>query len=375
MSKKYDTIFQKVNYNLIKEANIEELKKEEAVKLAANLLKKGEVLAFPTETVYGLGADASKTKAVEKIYQAKGRPQDNPLIVHIANREQLRSLIRGDISVETENLISNFWPGPLTIILDKNDLLPDATTAGLSSVAIRMPAHPLSRALIELSGLALAAPSANKSGAPSPTTADHVANDLDGRIAMILDGGPSKVGLESTVLDVRGQVRILRPGGVSRKDIEKVLGYKLDDSNNYVQGKLEKELDNEKPLSPGMKYRHYSPETPLYIVKDNDDLVKILEEILHSNKGDNYQKECQEAVGFILTNESYEKYSSFLHGPGIKLIKMGSRKKVEMIAANLFSLLRSLDQMSLRKAYIEAIPEEGIGEAVMNRLYKASLES
>jgi len=350
---KFNTELCKIDYNLIKEDKIEELSRHPAIKKAANLLKQGQLVAFPTETVYGLGADATNEKAVDKIYLAKGRPQDNPLIVHIASLQQLEKVICGNINKMIRKLIDNFWPGPLTIIFDKNDMIPDRTTAGLDSVAVRMPSHPVTRALIEVSGLAIAAPSANRSGKPSPTRAAHVINDLQSRIPYIIDGGPAWVGLESTVIDVRdGQVKILRPGGISREKIMKSLCFDENISND------DNELNTEKPLSPGMKYRHYSPETPLLIVEDQQTLKRLIDKGINSD------------VGIVLSDESYTKYHSCL--TGVNIIKMGPRNKADIIAARLFDILRSLDNLGLKQVYIEGIPKAGIGEAVMNRLYKAS---
>lgn len=212
-----------LNSSVLKEKGmdlIKELKKDPAVIKAAELLKKGEIAALPTETVYGLAADALNTEAVKKIFAAKGRPQDNPLIVHIGEEKQLTFLVDGEISLKAQMLIDRFWPGPLTIIFKKSSLVPDITSAGLDTVAVRMPAHPLIMAVIQLSGLALAAPSANTSGYTSPTSAEHVYSDLNGKIPLILDGGSSEVGVESTVIDLSGdKAVVLRPGGITREKI------------------------------------------------------------------------------------------------------------------------------------------------------------
>ncbi|MFP4661388.1 MAG: L-threonylcarbamoyladenylate synthase [Halanaerobiales bacterium] len=361
--KKYNTELYRVDYNLIEDNKLEALKKHKAVKEAAELLRNGEVVAFPTETVYGLGADATNEGAVERIYLAKGRPQDNPLIVHISTLEQLTEITEGKVSTMVKVIIDEFWPGPLTVILNKNEVIPDRTTAGLDSVAVRMPAHPLARALIEQTGKPIAAPSANISGAPSPTRAFHVMNDLKGRIPLILDGGSSWVGVESTVIDARNdQLVILRPGGISREEIGKVLdsqqlikaGVKMDSG---LSGE-ENGINIEKPRSPGMKYRHYSPETPLYIIESEQKLSEILD------------KGVDRSIGFILSTETYNKYQSQLDG--LKIVEMGSQKAPDIIAAKLYDILRSIDKLSLESAYIESIPQEGIGEAVMNRISKAS---
>lgn len=350
--KNYETKILKIDDSLIKKGDIELLKKEPAVKEGAELLKKGELLAFPTETVYGLGADALNPKAVNKIFLSKGRPQDNPLIVHIAELKQLQELMEGELSINGEKLINAFWPGPLTVIVKKRDIIPDETTAGLDSVAVRMPVHPLARAIIEKTGLPVAAPSANASGKPSPTRAVHVYNDLCGKIPLIIDGGAAEVGVESTVVDIRGEmVRILRPGGVSREEIRNVIGDFFCDSL-YSKNKTER------PVSPGMKYRHYSPETPLYII-ENEDMLKVL-----------IESELEKDSALILSDETYQKYYSLFNN--VQAIKMGPRSNPELIAYNLFDLLRRIDKLALRSVYIEAIPATGIGEAVMNRIRKAA---
>lgn len=375
---KFNTEICKVDYDLVKKNDIEGLINEPVVKKAADLLRVGQLVAFPTETVYGLGADATNEHAVEKIYLAKGRPQDNPLIVHITTFQQLNKIVRGGLSNLVRKMIDNFWPGPLTIILNKGGLIPDKTTAGLDSVAVRMPSHPLIRALIETAEIPIAAPSANRSGAPSPTRVSHVINDLQGKIPLILDGGPTWFGVESTVVDLRNNnLRILRPGGVTKEEIQGVLDgdikiFNLNDKsdvskNSGMGNNVNKEYSSSetklgddivRPISPGMKYRHYSPDTPLYIVENE----QVLKELIEKGIG--------KETGIILSDETYEKYSSNLED--VHLIKMGSRNRPEIIAANLFELLRSLDKLPLESAYIEAIPQNGIGEAVMNRLYKAS---
>lgn len=370
--REYKTKIYKIDDKLIKEENIEGLKSDSFLIEAAELLKKGELVAFPTETVYGLGADATNPSAVEKIYLAKERPQDNPLIVHIANLEQLDEIAKEGLSNIGEKLTKAFWPGPLTIIVSKKSIIPDKTTAGLESVAVRMPNHPLTRALIEITGLAIAAPSANKSGAPSPTKAFHVINDLSAKIPLIIDGGSAEVGVESTVVDIRGDnVKILRPGGVSREEIKEVIGGYLYESDSSYQFKNSSQLRKEelgtnnilreagRPVSPGMKYRHYSPETPLYIIENED----FLKELIQSGP--------DQDTALVLSDETYAKYFSLLED--IKVIKMGPRRKPAIIASNIFELLRSLDKQVLKNVYIEAIPEKGIGEAVMNRIRKASI--
>src|SRR6056297_1822119 len=267
----YNTEIEKITQNLIKEEKIDEIKNSLAIKKAVELILQDEVVAFPTETVYGLGANALKAKAVNKIFKAKGRPSDNPLIAHIASDKQLPELIAGDIPETVKKLIKRFWPGPLTIIFNKSKLVPDITTAGLNTVAVRMPSHPVALALIQKVNLPLAAPSANSSGFPSPTKAEHVYNDLNGKIPLIVDGGICNIGVESTVVEIKdNSVNILRPGGIPKERIEEVLGadFKVETAN---------QAEVKKPKSPGMKYKHYAPRTPLWIVK-SDNIKKVLKE-------------------------------------------------------------------------------------------------
>ena len=245
------------------------------MKEAAQLINQGEVVAFPTETVYGLGADATNEEAVKKIFIAKGRPGDNPLIVHITSVDQIQTVIRGEMPVWAKKLADAYWPGPLTMIFDKGDRIPSCVTAGLDSVAVRIPSHKDARNLIDAAQKPVAAPSANLSGRPSPTTAKHVFDDMNGRIPMIIDGGESDVGLESTVLDVRRMpVKVLRPGGITPKMIADIVG------EVEVAGSVMRPLkEGETVLSPGMKYKHYAPEGSLVIVKGNQ--KKVAEAILN----------------------------------------------------------------------------------------------
>lgn len=331
------------------------LKGDSAVIEAAELLKKGEVVGLPTETVYGLAADAKNPAAVKKIFKAKGRPQDNPLIVHIAQISQLQELISQDISDKAEKLISEFWPGPLTIIFPKNKNVPTETSAGLDTIAVRMPAHPLMLAVIEKSKLALAAPSANTSGFPSPTRATHVYNDLKGKIPLILDGGFCHFGVESTVIDTRGdKLKVLRPGGISREEISSFLGEEVI---------LAAELKDQKVLSPGMKYRHYAPQKKLYIFNFSDK-ISVLKQAL--------KKADSKKIAIITARES-EFETEDLSNKKIKFLKVFSHTQPEELAQNLFDLLRKLDNNeNIAEIYIEELESAGIGEAVMNRIYKAA---
>ncbi|MGD6816525.1 L-threonylcarbamoyladenylate synthase [Metabacillus sp. 84] len=318
---------------------------------AAELLANNETVAFPTETVYGLGANAGSDEAVEKIYKAKGRPGDNPLIVHVSNHKQAVELVR-EIPAYAMKIMSMFWPGALTVILPvKEGMLSSRVTAGLSTVAIRMPDHPIALALIEQSGVPIAAPSANLSGKPSPTEAEHVAQDLDGRIAGIVDGGPTGVGVESTVLDCTKQVPvILRPGGITKEQLEEVIGPVAMDEALTDQ--------TQAPKSPGMKYTHYAPNAPLTIVKGSLSFLQSLaDEAMAEGK----------KVGILTTEENKQ----VLHAD--EIIACGSLASPETIAANLYSVLRRFNQnRELDLIYSEAFPEDGVGQAVMNRLKKAA---
>lgn len=332
-----------------------DLKRDRAVIEAAELLKKGEVVALPTETVYGLAADALNSAAVKKIFQAKGRPQDNPLIVHISAQSQLEQLTPGKISAKARKLMDKFWPGPLTIIFPKKEKVPKTTSAGLETIAVRMPAHPLMLAVIDLSGLALAAPSANTSGFPSPTRAEHVYNDLKGKIPLILDGAFCHFGVESTVVDLSGdQVRVLRPGGISREELSQFLGEEVF---------LAAELKDDKVISPGMKYRHYAPKKKLYTF-NFEDRVAVLEQAL---KRAEFMK-----IAIITARESRIDTKN-LSEKKIEILRVFDHGAPEELAKKLFDLLRKLDaDQSIEEIYIEELDKAGIGEAVMNRIYKAA---
>lgn len=325
---------------------------ENQLKEAAKQLRNGEVVAFPTETVYGLGADATNEEAVNKIYQAKGRPSDNPLIVHISNIKQLEDYVTFVPEV-AKHMINHFWPGPCTIILEKKGNLAPSVTGNLQSVGIRMPDHPLALALIEEVGKPLAAPSANSSGKPSPTTAQHVWKDLNGKIAGIIDGGATGVGLESTVIDLTNPEKptILRPGGLSKESLESVLG------SVYVDTHLVDETAA--PRSPGMKYRHYSPDKPVWILpattEESRQLVKDLIE-----KG--------EVIGLLASEELI----SSLKAPELACYSLGKKDLASQAASLLYSGLRELDESPVSVILVEAYDKVGIGTAYMNRLEKAA---
>lgn len=315
---------------------------------AAYLLRQNEVVAFPTETVYGLGANALSNDACAKIFAAKGRPADNPLIVHISEKEQLQPLV-SEVPELAQKLIDAFWPGPLTLILPKGQAVCDRVTAGLSTVAVRMPDHPIAQALIAQAGLPIAAPSANRSGKPSPTTAEHVKRDLAGRIAGIVDGGETGIGVESTVVDCSGDaVTILRPGGLTKAEIEKVVGKTAD----YVKPDA-----NGTPKSPGMKYRHYAPNAKLSLVDGSPFYLQSL-----------VDKEQQRGtkVGVLTTDEHKHEYRADA------VLSCGKRSDLRTVAHRLYRALRAFDEQDVEVIYGEVFPEEGIGEAIMNRLKKSA---
>ncbi|MEQ6390173.1 L-threonylcarbamoyladenylate synthase [Bacillaceae bacterium S4-13-58] len=326
---------------------------------AAQHVQMGDVIAFPTETVYGLGADATNPLAIKKIYEAKGRPSDNPLIVHVAQKGDLL-LVAANIPSLAEGIIDAFMPGPLTLILPSNGQAAENVTAGLSTVGVRIPDHPVALEFIKACGCPIAAPSANRSGRPSPTTAQHVLLDLDGKIAGILDGGPTGVGVESTVLDVTGEIpEILRPGGVTREEIEKVIGTIVLDPSLTEE--------KEKPKSPGMKYTHYAPEVPLYIVDGPFSWVDQKIEELHQQG---------KRVGFITADEHLMKIPNDGSPPEDwnveQILSYGSSKRPEDIAKNLYSTLRSFSRERVDVILCEPVSPVGIGVAVMNRLEKAA---
>lgn len=338
---------------------IQDLKKDyRLIEEGAQLIRKGQVVAFPTETVYGLGANALDGQAVNRIFEAKGRPNDNPLIVHISKIRDIESLVSG-VPTRVYPLIETFWPGPLTIILKKSHRVPHETTAGLKTVAIRMPNHPIALALIEESGMPIAAPSANRSGRPSPTTAQHVLEDLSGTIPLILDGiHPCKVGLESTVLDMSGEVpTILRPGGITPDTLKEVLGdLQIDDSILKPLG------DGHPPKSPGMKYVHYAPRAQVIIYKGQN-LEKVAGEI--NKKTEEYVKTGKK-VGILATDETLHYYNEGY------IISPGSRKTPASIAANLFASLRKFDNMDVDIIFAEWVEEKEEGLAIMNRMIRAA---
>jgi L-threonylcarbamoyladenylate synthase len=321
---------------------------------AAEVIRKGGTVVFPTETVYGLGANALSGEAVKKIFKAKGRPNDNPLIVHICCMDMLLYVIGTPLSDKAQLLIEKYWPGPLTLIFKKSGKVPEEITAGLDTVAVRMPDNPIALELIRKSELPIAAPSANISGKPSPTIPEHVITDMKGKVDMILCGSKSRVGVESTVLDMSGDIpTILRPGGVTFEELTEVLGEVSFDSG-IVDGKTV-------PKAPGMKYTHYAPEADMIIVKG--ELQKTCERIqqLVDEKAGNGL-----SVGVLATDETKDFYSN------CTVLSMGSRTKSEEIASNIFERLRGFDKAGVDIIFAEALEEEHIGTAVMNRMKKAA---
>ncbi len=327
-----------------------------SLSLAASLLKDGRLVAFPTETVYGLGANALDRNAVLSVFAAKGRPADNPLIVHIYDRAQLPDLCT--VQEKAVPLMDSFWPGPLTILFEKSEKVPDEVTAGLSTVAIRMPSHPVAIDLLKVSGLPVAAPSANSSGRPSPTTASHVFEDMNGKIPLILDGGSCEVGLESTVLDLcHGQPTILRPGGITKEMLESVLH-----ENIMLAGSVLRPLaPDEKALSPGMRYKHYAPRASVTLVDGAESDVLALLPRLYEHEIAHGQKACV----LCFTEHLPLLQNCDPHA-------LGSKASPEEVARRLFSALRMLDEEGMDSVFSEVLPPEGMGLAVMNRLGRAA---
>lgn len=351
-----------------------------AIEEAAALLRKGGVVAFPTETVYGLGADARSSVAVEAVFAAKGRPSDNPLIVHIANRSQLEGLVT-EIPPVALMLMDVYWPGPLTIVLP---LLPGAlstrVSAGLDTVGIRMPDHPIALALIAAAGCPIAAPSANRSGRPSPTLASHVLEDLDGRIDGILDGGSAGVGVESTVVRVffTGEIQVLRPGGITVEQLSSVkgatvisVGGAVDEAKSALSPGVPLEsphnhtVDSEPPRSPGVKYTHYAPKGELSIVRGSSSqgVASRIKVLLDKATSDGT------VTGLLAFDEHIPLYGS---NPASFIISLGPLANPAEAAHKLYASLRRFDEMGVAYMMSEACPEEGLGVAVMNRLVKAA---
>lgn len=329
---------------------------ENSIIKAARLIREGQVVAFPTETVYGLGANALDVAAVRRIFEAKGRPSDNPLIVHIDDYDMLKMVVR-DVPVKARMLMERFWPGPLTIIMKKSPLIPSQVTAGLDTVGVRMPANEVALSLIRYAQVPIAAPSANLSGKPSPTRPEHVIHDMKGRIAAILSAGPCAVGLESTVVDVTGdKPKMFRPGGVTLEMLENTIG-----EVEVAQGIL-KPVDVKGAVpSPGMKYIHYSPEARVIVV--DGDLSNVVERI--KCEAQHFSQQGYR-VGIMATEQTKDMYEGYI------VIVLGDRQRPQTIASGLFAALRRFDELGVQVVLAEAIDAHGLGLAIMNRMNRAA---
>ncbi len=344
-----------MNTKLIKIEDTKQIKDEELAE-AAQILRDGGLVAFPTETVYGLGANALDEAAAKKIYAAKGRPSDNPLIAHISCLDELAPLV-AYIPEAGRKLAEAYWPGPLTMVFPKSDIVPYGTTGGLDTVAVRMPSDPVANRLIKLAGVPVAAPSANTSGRPSPTTARHVWQDMEGKIEMILDGGPVGIGVESTIVDVSGDVpTLLRPGAITMEMLRETVGrVEIDPA---IQAPPSADL---RPKAPGMKYRHYAPHADLQLVEgETDKVVETINSLVKEKLAEGKK------VGVICTNETRLRY------PQGEVRSVGIRAKEETIAHNLFAVLREFDDLDVDCIYSESFSKDHLGQAIMNRLTKAA---
>ena len=332
-----------------------------AIKAAARVVRSGGLVAFPTETVYGLGADSFNSDAVKRIFAVKGRPPDNPLIVHVGSLDEVW-LVASSVPEEAWRLVERVWPGPLTIVVPKAPELPRVVTGGLDTVAVRSPAHPVALRLIAESGTPIAAPSANPSGKPSPTRGEHVIKDLDCKIDVILDAGETFMGVESTVIDfTRDPPVLLRPGAFPVEEVERIIGVKvkvLPESRGLASW--------DRPLAPGMKYRHYSPDTPLVLVdvdpSDRELVVSLVREeaLRAASRG--------RRVAILASSNNVSEY----RGLGAQVLDLGPLENLAIVARRLFHALRSLDEMGVDVGIVEPFPERGVGLAIMNRLRKAS---
>ena len=326
------------------------------LKEAGELIAAGELVAFPTETVYGLGGDALHPDAAKKIYEAKGRPSDNPLIVHIAEAKDLERVAK-EVPVQAKKLAEAFWPGPLTMIVWKKEEVPYATTGGLETVAVRMPNHPVALELIKRSGKLIAAPSANTSGRPSPTEAAHVMEDLEGRIAMVLDGGSVGIGIESTIIDLTESIpMVLRPGYITPEMLSEVLGEPVIIDPGIVAAD-----DTTKPKAPGMKYKHYAPKADMIIVDGEEAAVVAKINMLTKEM---HQKGKKAAV--IATEETKDIYDADV------VLSIGKRDDEDSIAKHMYKILRDCDELDVDIIYSESFKTPRIGQAIMNRLLKAA---
>ena len=336
---------------IIKKTSVDNIDMD-TINQAGEIIRQGGLVAFPTETVYGLGADALNEEAAAKIYAAKGRPSDNPLIAHIADLEMLKPLVE-EIPPVAEKLMDAFWPGPM---------VPKGTTGGLDTVAVRYPNHPIAQALIKAAGVSIAAPSANLSGKPSPTLGEHVIDDMDGRIDMIIDGGMVGMGLESTIIDVTvNPPMILRPGFITYEMVKEIVPDATEDRTIFT--KPTKEF---KPKAPGMKYRHYAPSADYTIYKGDE--VKVAEKIIELA---NEKADEGKITGIITADQHLHMYQGRLN-KSIKVVSLGDLEKPETVANHLFKALRDFDKVDTEFIFGEAFSEKNVGQAIMNRLTKAA---
>ena len=327
----------------------------QAIEEAGQIIRNGGLVAFPTETVYGLGGDGLNAASSGKIYAAKGRPSDNPLIIHIADLESLERIV-SEVPKVAYSLAERYWPGPLTMIFKKSDCVPLETTGGLSTVAVRMPSNKIALTLIEAAGGYIAAPSANLSGRPSPTLAKYVIQDMDGRIDMILDGGEADIGLESTIIDLSGEAPvILRPGYITEEMLEEVVG-QVETDRTILEGN-----SKQAPKAPGMKYRHYAPKGSLTIIEGPQESVTTF-----VNSQLSINKKEGKRTGVIATDETAGLYLADC------VKSVGSRSDEEQIAKHLFRILREFDDEEIEVMYAESFECKGMGQAIMNRLLKAA---
>lgn len=343
------------DYNTSENIRHKSERTKEIVREAGDIIRNGGLVAFPTETVYGLGANALNVEAVKKIFEAKGRPQDNPLIVHVGDYN-IAPFVK-NITEIGEKLMEKFWPGPLTLIFEKSELIPGTTSAGLPSVGIRMPSNIIARELINASGVPIAAPSANISGRPSPTDVDRCIEDLNGKIEYIIGGGKCEVGLESTIVDCTvNPPCVLRPGGITLEMLREI------DERIYIDPMIMKKPEKDfKPKAPGMKYRHYAPKAPLKIVQGNlSKTIAKINEMVQNYIGEN------KIVGIMCTDETKSEYKNQI------VISLGSRKNMKTIGKNLFEVLRKFDDLNVDIILSEAFEEKEFGVAVMNRLKKSA---
>ena len=341
----------KTKISMIKNASEDEKEIQEA----AEIIKNAGTVVFPTETVYGLGADGLNSEAVKKIFEAKGRPQDNPLIIHVSSKDL--NLYAEEVPQIANKLVEKFWPGPLTIILKKKDIVPNETSASLDSIGIRMPNNEIALKLIELSETTIAAPSANISGRPSPTDLQRCVEDLDGKVDCILGGEQSDIGVESTIVDCTvNPPLVLRPGGVTLEMLREI-----DPNINIDPAIMKKPEPNLKPKAPGMKYRHYAPKAKVTIVSGNKkNTIEKIKEMVH------YNIEKKKKVCILTVDENEKEYSE-----GIK-ISLGSLNDLSTVARNLFETLRKCDDIGADVVFAESFEQKGVGIAIMNRLNKAA---